>query len=87
MMSIVVKKNSDYSDGDDAFKNFKMIEHMSGNKISVEEGIMVRLSDKFSRLFSLMDKKAQVNDESIEDTLVDIANYCLIMKIYRENNK
>ena len=40
---------------------------------------LTRISDKFNRLESLMLKKEQkVNDESIQDTLLDMANYCIM---------
>ncbi len=40
------------------------------------EAIIIRLMDKLERLKTLMSGKVQkVNDESIEDTLKDMANY------------
>lgn len=38
---------------------------------------IVRISDKFNRLDSLKDKAAKVN-ESLIDTLLDMANYCVM---------
>ena len=40
--------------------------------------IRVRMSDKISRLSSLLSKKSEVNDESIDDTLRDLGAYCLL---------
>lgn len=63
------KKNTDY---DDAFaKSFK------------EYGMAmpcIRLEDKLNRLKALTVKcqTAQVNDESIEDTMKDLANYAIM---------
>lgn len=48
---------------------------------------LVRISDKYNRLMSLgSGKKQMVNDESIRDTLEDLANYCVmtIMELDRE---
>ena len=39
---------------------------------------VVRMSDKMERLKSLTKKKAQVKDESIADTLMDLATYCVM---------
>lgn len=40
--------------------------------------IRVRMSDKLSRLISLLQRPAEVNDESIDDTLRDLGAYCLL---------
>jgi hypothetical protein len=47
------------------------------DKKGAEEGILVRLSDKFMRLISLTKpgREAAVKDESVLDTVVDIHNY------------
>lgn len=66
---IYVKKNSDYND---AFaKSFG------------EYGMAmpcIRLEDKLNRLKALTvhSKQQQVSDESIEDTLLDLANYAIM---------
>jgi hypothetical protein len=38
---------------------------------------IIRLNDKLSRLETLATKQALVKDESIRDTLLDMANYCI----------
>jgi hypothetical protein len=40
--------------------------------------IRVRMSDKLSRLMSLLQRPAEVADESIDDTLRDLGAYCLL---------
>ena len=52
-----------------------------------ELGIAVRVGDKAMRLKSLLvDKREQrVNDESVEDTWFDLANYGLIAIMLRHN--
>ena len=54
--------------------------------------ILVRLFDKYMRLESLLSGKNQkVADESIYDTLLDMANYCIMelveMEIESDSNK
>ena len=41
-------------------------------------GLRVRMYDKLARLNNLADKGATPNFESIEDTLIDLANYAII---------
>ena len=41
-------------------------------------GLRVRMYDKLARLNNLVDKDATPNFESIEDTLIDLANYAII---------
>lgn len=61
-------KNADYGD------SFVKVRQKYPNSI------LIRLNDKLSRLETLMDKSkdAQVKDESIDDTLLDLANYALM---------
>lgn len=65
---IYAKKNHDYGD--------------SFHQTFLEEGMAmprIRLSDKLSRFKALTRKGGQeVNDESIRDTLLDLANYALM---------
>jgi hypothetical protein len=80
MKRIVKAKNADYSNGD-AFKNFKMCEKLG--LCSVGQGILVRLSDKLSRVANLIDgSQPAVLDEKIEDTLLDLSNYSIILLLY-----
>ena len=57
-------------------------------RAEVPNAVLVRIFDKYSRLKNLMqlppDKlKAQAYDESIEDTLKDLANYCIMELVER----
>lgn len=45
----------------------------------------IRLEDKLNRLKSLLKSSAQV-DESIDDTLMDLANYAIMTLIERKEN-
>lgn len=71
------KKNSDYGD------SFGISIRKYGN-ISA----LTRISDKFNRLEQLMlGKDNEVKDEKLEDTLKDMASYCIMTLIELENNK
>jgi len=41
-------------------------------------GLMVRMSDKIERLKNLIYKQIKPNNESLEDSFVDLANYAVI---------
>ena len=82
VLEIAERKNADYAGNSDPFKNFKMCEQFG---VSVEQGILVRVSDKMSRIGNLLGKEAQVKDESIFDTIEDAINYLAILKAYLEN--
>lgn len=77
------RKNSDYATGADPFSNFRICE---GLGIPAEVGIVVRMSDKMARISNLIKPgaKAQVVDESVLDTLSDLANYAMILRMYIE---
>ena len=47
-----------------------------------------RMYDKMNRIVSIVSKKEQkVNDESLRDTLIDIANYAVMTIIEIDNGK
>lgn len=53
---------------------------------------ITRISDKYNRLVSLCTKSEEerkVKDESITDTLLDMANYCImtVIELHKEDNK
>ena len=86
-MDLMMKKNADYAGKEDPFRNFRAIETMG---LSVKQGILVRMSDKFSRIGTLLSdqsSEAQVKDESIEDTLLDLINYANILLTFRQVKK
>jgi hypothetical protein len=87
MIEITKIKNSDYAATEqDPFFNFSRVESMG--ICSVEQGFLTRMFDKFSRLITFSQKGfLQVKDETVEDTLLDLANYCLLMAGYLKHKK
>ena len=68
-----VKKNSDY--GNSFGETF--------NKLGIISAV-TRITDKYNRLVSLCtlpDEERMVRDETISDTLLDMANYCIMTEI------
>lgn len=71
------RKNHDYAGDRDPLANFRECERIG---LTAAQGIMVRMGDKWARLSRLMaGHGAQVADESVADTLQDLANYCAIL--------
>lgn len=79
MLELYSRKNRDYGD--------------SFNHSLDEDGLLVakiRLGDKISRFNSLLKNgEAKVTDESMLDTLIDIANYSVmtVMWLYRNSDE
>ena len=75
--NIYEQKNHDYGD--------------SFHKSYVEEGMAmarIRLGDKFNRFKTLtLTNNRLVNDESIQDTLIDLANYAIMTLIEMEREQ
>lgn len=66
-----LKKNADY--GNSADMSMEMFGSVA---------YAVRMSDKVNRIESLASKEAEVNDEKIEDTILDLVNYLVMYVSY-----
>ena len=74
MLETYSRKNVDY---DDAF-----------TKALEEYGLLVakiRLGDKYKRFSALIKQENLVKDESIEDTLLDMASYAIMTVMFNRN--
>ena len=80
-LAIVTAKNTDYA-GNDAMRCFRACEELGVT--SLEQGILVRMCDKLARVCNLIgsDSSAAVHDESVGDTLSDLANYANILQAH-----
>lgn len=71
-----VKKNHDYGDSfGESYKDFGDI------------SALVRITDKMNRLKTLIRTDNKVKDESIDDTIKDMANYLIMWAIERDKPK
>ena len=77
MVSTYVKKNHDYGDSfSQTVDKFGLI--ASG----------VRMHDKLERFINLVQKEvSKVSDESMRDTLLDLANYAIMTVMYIDNKE
>ena len=74
---IYSRKNADYGD------SFAKV------RKEVPNAILVRLMDKMERIKTLLlnGERLQVADEKVDDTLLDLANYCLMEVVERRKEK
>jgi len=85
MVEIHDRKNRDYA-GNEYLSNFLMCEKYMG--IPAWKGCIIRLSDKMSRLMNIArTDEIAVSDETVTDTLTDLAVYAIITRILYENFK
>ena len=74
LADLLKRKNADYGD------SFSEAPYLLP-KLSTNASAYIRLSDKFHRLRTLLalTESSRKTDESLEDTLRDIAGYCLLL--------
>lgn len=68
-------KNADYGDSvGDTYNKFGDV------------SFLTRITDKYNRILSLSDKGEceAVKDEKLDDTILDLANYCVLWLVERE---
>ena len=86
---LMSKKNHDYSGGEnqsDPFLNFTRVEKLGIT--DTKRGFMVRMTDKISRLITFLDTgEYKVADEKIEDTVLDLINYSVLLYGYIQTEK
>lgn len=78
-VELMVKKNHDYACEDDPYRNFRTFGTL---------GVLVRLSDKLSRLRSFEENGSfAVEDEKLLDTVRDAINYLVIYYQMKQEGK
>lgn len=77
------RKQADYGKGDDPFANVRASDEWG---VSPWIGIMIRITDKVRRLQSFV-RKGNLENESVEDSLRDIAVYATIALVILEEEK
>jgi hypothetical protein len=82
-LALMAKKRHDYCGGPNAadpYHNLRQCEAMG--LCSVEAGILIRMTDKLSRLATLIQHPAAVAGESIRDTCLDLLNYTVLLETH-----
>lgn len=79
------KKNNDYAEVGDPYKNFRACE---AGGIQAYKGCYVRLLDKVSRVSNFIKKgEFSIKDETFQDTCDDGANYFILLGLLYEEFK
>ena len=81
LLEIHRAKDHDYAGNNRPLSNFRRAEEFG---VEAWRGVLIRMSDKWSRLVSLSKLDAQVTGETINDTLDDIALYAMILRILKK---
>lgn len=84
MREILSNKNHDYAGKNvvsDAFFNFTRVDALGIS--STETGFLTRMTDKLCRIITFVKGGVlMVDDEKVSDTLLDLANYSILMAGY-----
>lgn len=76
MESIMFAKGDDYATDEDRLSNFKIAAKQA--KLSPEVHCLTNITTKATRLGNLINGSKSPKNESIADTLLDLANYCIL---------
>lgn len=78
LLILTKRKSGAYGGDDDIFRNMREF----GWK-----GVVIRIDDKLNRLKNLIfaERKIDVGDEPLEETIIDLINYCLILNTLKKS--
>ena len=86
---LMESKNHDYSGGkddNDPFLNFTRVEKLGIT--DTKTGFLVRMTDKMSRLITFIQTGSfKVKDEALQDTIMDLINYSILLYAYAASHK
>ena len=85
--AILGRKSQDYSGNRGEFWAIQQSSELSG--VPVQQTILVRMSDKICRISTLLQSNevSMVANESIDDTLLDLVGYAVILMAYRSERE
>lgn len=84
-ISVVLERSKKYATEEDPFLNFRRGAAFANT--TVTQGIMTRIGDKLSRLQNTLDNNGgdeEFSDESFDDTIIDLCNYFVILRNWRQ---
>lgn len=76
MKEVLLRKGNDYANAD-RLSNFKLAGGICG--LSPEQNCLSLIATKVARLGALLDSDSEPNNESIEDSILDLANYSALL--------
>ncbi len=84
MESVMFSKGNDYANTD-RLSNFKLAGAISG--LTAELNCLSLMATKVARLGILLNATSNPNNESIQDSILDLANYTLLLSMILKDNK
>jgi hypothetical protein len=78
MKEILFKKGNDYANTD-RLSNFKLAGAICG--LTAERNCLTLIATKVARLGVLLNTENKPNNESIQDSIVDLANYSVLLSM------
>ncbi len=73
------KKNKDYASQDNQYENFNRAATLiSWFKNDFDKTYVNHIATKLARLATLLNSKEEPNNESIEDSFLDLCTYCIL---------
>ena len=87
-IELMRSKNQDYAPDSNGMGNLGECEELG--LCDSEDGVLIRITDKWSRVRNLMPNRGatvSVSDESFEGTIRDLAVYCLIYRTIRKKKE
>jgi len=78
-------KNEDYADGENPYSNFEGVARIVG--VPVDQVFQTMIGIKMERLRQLVGTNKEPNFESIDDTILDMANYAAIWLSWRRRQQ
>jgi len=80
IIKLLLRKNSDY--GGSAFRR-----PVLAPNLPPRTAMLCRMSDKIARMGQLGDGEGAVKDETVDDTIRDLAGYCILYMAYQEEDE
>jgi len=84
MRNILLSKGNDYANSD-RLSNFKLAGNITG--LNAELNCLSLIATKVARLGVLLNSEDKPNNESIEDSILDLANYSLLLSMLLAEKK
>ncbi len=85
MAEVHDRKNEDYAADDNPFSNFSGVAAMTG--LETDKVFQVMIGIKMERLKQLVGTGKAPNNESVDDTILDLANYAAIWLAWRKREQ
>jgi hypothetical protein len=85
MKGIMMRKGDDYAASSDRLSNFKMAGPIAG--MTAEQNCLSLMATKVARLGQLISSNKGPRNESVHDSLIDLANYTVLLAMLIDEDR